>query len=110
MFTTYRERHREPFSMGVKQSENESMSFEEAFSSLEGIVDEIESNPLELEELVKRYERGMQLLKHCRGILEDTKKRLIVLNQVESGKSTESTPSTQTSTDESDDFSEFRLS
>lgn len=86
------------------------MSFEEAFSSLEGIVDEIESNPLELEELVKRYERGVQLLKHCRTILEDTKKRLIVLNRTESEDAPDSTNSTHSPTDETDDFSDFRLS
>lgn len=96
--------------MGEKQADKESMSFEEAFSSLEEIVEEIESNPLELEELVTRYEKGMQMLKHCRSILEDTKKRLIVLNQMEAGSTPDPSDSSQTTPGETDDFSEFRLS
>lgn len=95
--------------MGAKSTDTKAMNFEEALTSLEEVVGEIESNPLELEELVKRYERGMQLLKHCRTILEDTKKRLIVLNQAESSESAMA-PEDNSPTEETDDFSEFRLS
>lgn len=100
--------------MGAKSPEKETMNFEEALTSLEEVVNEIESNPLELEELVKRYERGMQLLKHCRSILDDTKKRLIILNQTAetpaAGLENDRSEAHDITDAETDDFSEFRLS
>jgi exodeoxyribonuclease VII small subunit len=42
------------------------VSFEEAMGELEDIVHALESEPLPLEDLVGRYERGMNLLRQCR--------------------------------------------
>ena len=55
-------------------------SFKESLEELERITQEIESNPLELEELVGRYEEGMRLLSHCKKILDHTQHKLIQLN------------------------------
>ena len=92
--------------MATKASEKKTPNFEEALTSLENIVNEIESHPLELEELVSRYETGMKLLNQCRTILEDTKKRLVVLDRK---GAVDSSPENPTETKQ-DDFSEFRLS
>lgn len=81
------------------------LSFKEALQSLDSIAQEIESNPLELEELVTRYEQGMHILTHCRSILEDTKKRLIILNQLDA-QPNGTTPAAQ----KHDDDDLFRLS
>lgn len=89
-----------------KTSDQKAPNFEEALTSLENIVNEIESNPLELEELVSRYEKGMKLLNQCRTILEDTKKRLAVLDRkAVNNSSRENIPDTN-----QDDSSDFRLS
>lgn len=92
--------------MATKTSDKNALSFEEALTSLENIVGEIESNPLELEELVSRYEKGIKLLNQCRTILEDTRKRLVVLDRKGQAESSQENPSEQTQ----DDFSDFRLS
>ncbi len=95
--------------MGTKATEKKALNFEEALTSLEEIVNEIESNPLELEELVQRYEKGMKLLNQCRAILDETKKRLIVLNQADLEEK-EAQPETNRQNDRNDDLSDFRLS
>ena len=51
-------------------------SFEEALTSLEAIVEALENGDLPLEEAVKKYQEGMNLAKHCHGLLEDAEKVL----------------------------------
>ena len=51
-------------------------SFEEALEKLEGIVKELESGELPLEEAVKKYEEGTKLAKHCHNLLENAEKAL----------------------------------
>lgn len=45
------------------------MSFEQSQAELERLIGQIESGQLGLEESIAAYERGQQLLKHARGIL-----------------------------------------
>jgi len=51
-------------------------SFEEALAELEGIVAAIEEEQLPLEDLVAKYEQGIQLLTRCDRVLQGAKKRL----------------------------------
>ena len=46
------------------------MTFEQAIDSLTGIVDGIETGQMPLAESIENYEKGMRLIKHCRGILQ----------------------------------------
>lgn len=64
--------------MAKKQQKNEleKMSFEQAIETLTGIVDKIESGQVPLAESLQQYEKGMALIKHCRGILLDAEKRI----------------------------------
>ena len=59
-----------------KKSEVEKLSFEQAIETLTGIVDRIESGQVPLAESLAQYEKGMALIKHCRGILLDAEKRI----------------------------------
>jgi exodeoxyribonuclease VII small subunit len=52
------------------------LSFEEAIKTLTDIVTKIEQGQIPLEQSLDQYERGMGLIKHCRGILQDAEKRI----------------------------------
>ena len=52
------------------------MSFEDAIKQLTGIVSKIEQGEIPLQDSLEQYERGMTLIKHCKGILEKAEKRI----------------------------------
>jgi len=56
--------------------EIEALSFEQAIENLTGIVDRIETGQVSLAESLEQYEKGMAMIKHCRGILLDAEKRI----------------------------------
>ncbi|MEG1097626.1 MAG: exodeoxyribonuclease VII small subunit [Raoultibacter sp.] len=57
----------------------EELSFREAMTELDGIVGLLESNTLELEESLQRYERGVALLAALRTRLADAQQKVEVL-------------------------------
>ena len=59
-----------------KKNEFENVSFEQAIADLTNIVDKIENGQVSLAESLGQYEKGMALIKHCRGILLDAEKRI----------------------------------
>ncbi|MDR1083043.1 MAG: exodeoxyribonuclease VII small subunit [Coriobacteriales bacterium] len=61
------------------KSPADELSFREASEELEAIVRELEGNQLELEESLKRYERGIGLLRILRGRLTEAQQKLTVL-------------------------------
>lgn len=66
----------------------ENLSFEEALAELEDLTARMASGAVTLDESVKGYERGAQLLKRCRGELERAKtaiERIRLENNVEDG-------------------------
>jgi len=48
-----------------KHSDIEKMTFETAMAELESIVSDLENGSIELEESIEKYQRGIQLKKHC---------------------------------------------
>lgn len=56
--------------------ELDSMTFEQAFSELESLVQEMESGEPELERALALFERGMQLAAHCNDRLDKAELRL----------------------------------
>ncbi len=52
------------------------LSFEQAISELTDIVQKIERGEIPLQDSLEQYERGMALIKHCRGILKKAEKRI----------------------------------
>ena len=62
--------------MAHDASPPEDLSFEEAMDSLESIVTSLETERLPLEEMVAAYERGVRLLRTCRGRIESARQRV----------------------------------
>ena len=54
--------------------------FETAIAELEGIVSVMETGKISLDESLKRYERGMELLAVCNGILQSAEQRIAILD------------------------------
>ncbi|RKY11977.1 MAG: exodeoxyribonuclease VII small subunit [Planctomycetota bacterium] len=52
------------------------LSFEEAIKALTQIVEKIETGEVPLQTSIEQYEKGMALIKHCRGILQAAEKRI----------------------------------
>ena len=59
-----------------KKNETLDISFEQAIEDLTGIVNKIETGQVSLAESLEQYEKGMAMIKHCRGILLDAEKRI----------------------------------
>lgn len=55
------------------------LSFREAMNELNQIVEDLESNTLELEESLVKYERGIALLRYLRGNLSQAQQKVEVL-------------------------------
>ena len=61
------------------------LDFEASLASLEEIVAAMEEEQLPLEELVAKYEQGIQLLGRCETVLAAAKKRLITISARHAG-------------------------
>lgn len=55
---------------------NESLSFEQAISELESIVEQMENEQLPLNELIDQYEKGVRLFSACDQLLGQARERL----------------------------------
>ena len=64
--------------MGKKQKNNDEdkLSFEVAIRQLTDIVSKIEQGQVPLQQSLEQYEKGMELIQHCRGILEKAEKKI----------------------------------
>jgi exodeoxyribonuclease VII small subunit len=60
-------------------------SFEKALERLEKIVEQMESAELPLEEVLKRYEEGTELVKFCQQKLEEAEKKIEILAKKKDG-------------------------
>ena len=65
------------------------MTFEEAMTELEKTVNELEVEKLTLDESVKKFEKGMELSKHCTELLEKAEKSISILIEKSNGEITE---------------------
>ena len=54
-------------------------SFEQTMQKLEEIVKELESDKLDLDTSVSKFEQGMELSKQCSKILDDAERRISIL-------------------------------
>ncbi len=55
------------------------LTFEAALTELEKVVADMETGKLSLEESLAAYQRGAELLKQCRGRLEDAQQQVRTL-------------------------------
>ena len=54
-------------------------SLEKSLSSLEKIVDELESGDLPLEKAMKKFEEGVKLTRNCQAALKDAEQKVEIL-------------------------------
>ncbi len=78
---------------------------------LESMVETMESGQLPLEELIKNYERGAALIRHCESVLDEARERLELVtlqpSAVDAAGTTQEDTNEGTSNDNHDD--EIRL-
>jgi exodeoxyribonuclease VII small subunit len=58
------------------ENKEKEMSFEEAYSNLQKIADDMKKPGASLEDSIKRYEQGMEYYKKCREILDSAKQKI----------------------------------
>jgi exodeoxyribonuclease VII small subunit len=61
-------------------NEMENLSFEEAFTELEEVVQQLEAGDLTLDQAMALFERGMALAAHCNARLDTAELRVQQLN------------------------------
>lgn len=61
------------------------LTFEEAISKLEDIVESLESGNLGLDQSIKMFQEGMELSGFCSKKLDDAEKKISMLIQTEDG-------------------------
>ena len=59
------------------------LTFEQAIKQLTEIVGKIEQGKIPLQDSLEQYEKGMTLIKHCKGILEKAEKRIEKISKEE---------------------------
>jgi len=62
-----------------KKTSNRSFSFEKSMERLEEIVERLEQGDLTLEESLKDFEEGVNLVKGCRQYLEEASQKVEIL-------------------------------
>ncbi len=63
------------------QTRVKEVSFEQGLSLMEELVQKVESGELPLEEAIRAYERGAELLKHLRSLLSGAEEKLRILQK-----------------------------
>ena len=62
------------------------LNFEKAMSRLEAIVEQMETGKLPLEDLIVRYEEGMNLVKVCQDRLTSAEQKIEIIARNSAGK------------------------
>lgn len=57
------------------------LSFEQAMTALEAIVERLSGSQPELDEMLRLYAEGVQYLNHCRGKLQDAEAKIVIIGQ-----------------------------
>ena len=65
---------------------NVALNFENAMDRLEAIVEQMESGKLPLEDLIVRYEEGMNLVKICQERLASAEQKIEIIARNSAGK------------------------
>jgi exodeoxyribonuclease VII small subunit len=69
-----------------KKDDLSKLKFEDAIGRLEEIVGKIETGDVSLEMSLEQYEKGMALIKHCKGILQRAEKKIEKIAEEKEGK------------------------
>lgn len=69
-----------------KSSPEGEVKFEKALAELQKIVEELEGGELELDDSLKKFERGVKLIQVCSKKLEDAQRRVDTVVKAKDGK------------------------
>ena len=69
-----------------QKNDTSEMTFEQTIKELTSIVSKIEQGEIPLQDSLQQYERGMALIKHCRGILQKAEKRIEKISSEETSE------------------------
>lgn len=72
-----------------KNPKEENMTFEEAMARLEAVSSELAKEGISLEEAMKLYGEGVELVRICNGKLEVAERTIKLLGMTEEGEITE---------------------
>ncbi len=64
-----------------KDTEKTGLSLEETFEKLDGILNELESADISLEDSFHAYQEGMELLKSCNETIDAVEKKVLMLKE-----------------------------
>ena len=64
----------------------ENLTFEQAISRLQEIVEKVETGQIGLEQAIAQYETGCSLVRHCKQILESAERKIDVLSKTLDGE------------------------
>ena len=67
--------------MSKRSTRIEALTFEQAISQLEALVEQIESGEVGLEEALKQYEHGIALIGRCKTVLDAAETRITELTR-----------------------------
>ncbi|MHC4264879.1 MAG: exodeoxyribonuclease VII small subunit [Planctomycetota bacterium] len=68
---------------GKQKSDIGKLNFEQSIKELTSIVEKIEQGQIPLQDSLQQYEKGMELIKHCRGILQKAEERIEKISKQE---------------------------
>jgi len=54
----------------MNEKSKENAGFEQALGELESLIEQLESGELSLDQSLKQFKRGVELTRHCQGILD----------------------------------------
>ena len=57
--------------------------FEKSLAELEALVEQLESGDLSLHQSLKQFKRGVELTRHCQGVLDDAQQTVRQLMDVD---------------------------
>jgi len=74
------------------QTDLNALSFEQALSELEAIVEQLEGGAVSLDKAIDAYSRGMVLKQHCQARLEEARLKVEQIKLPESGGQSSTQP------------------
>ena len=74
----------------MNEKTTQEAGFEQALSDLENLVEQLESGELSLDQSLKQFKRGVELTRHCQGILEQAQQ--IVEQLIETSNESSAVP------------------
>jgi exodeoxyribonuclease VII small subunit len=63
----------------------ENLTYEEAIKEIEDIVNKLENGEISLEESIKLFERGKELITYCKNILDNVKGKIYTVKETNNG-------------------------